>query len=160
IDRFGVRPVLITSLLGYGLATAAVPLLIQLGGLWGFYVGYAVIAGIGAGSNVIAYVRVLSGWFSGPLDNARGLALGGCSAGVPLGGAISGPLGVLLIEHFGWRGGYLGLALLPICIGLPIALFAIRLAPHETMATPAATDAPAQRDGHSIAEAMATRTFW
>jgi MFS family permease len=161
IDRFGVRPVLIASLLGYGVATACIPLLVQVAGLPGFYVGYAIIAGVGAGSNVIAYVRVLSGWFSGPLNKSRGLALGLSSAGVPLGGTVSGPLGVLLIAHFGWKGGYWGLALLPICIGLPIAMFAIRMAAHEVReARGAPIEGRADQDGHSILEAMATRPFW
>jgi MFS family permease len=161
IDRFGVRPVLTSSLLGYGVATASIPWLVQAGGLGGLYLGYALIAGVGAGSNVIAYVRVLSGWFSGPLNGSRGLALGISSAGVPLGGTISGPLGVLLIEHFGWRGGYWGLALLPICIGLPIALFAIRMAAHEASPSPdAAIARRPERDGHTIFEAMRTRPFW
>jgi MFS family permease len=160
IDRFGVRPVLISSLLGYGAATACVPLLIHVGGLLGFYLGYAAIAGIGAGSNVIAYVRVLSGWFSGPLNSSRGFALGISSAGVPLGSTVSGPLGVLLIKHFGWQGGYFGLALMPICLGLPVAIFAIRMASHEIAQTPGAPSARAEHDGHTIVEAMATRPFW
>lgn len=161
IDRFGVRPVLIASLVGYGVATACVPLLIHAFGLAGLYVGYALIAGVGAGSNVIAYVRVLSGWFSGPLNGSRGFALGLASAGVPLGSTVSGPLGVLLIAHFGWQGGYWGLALLPICIGLPIAVFAIRMAAHEVQTTPGAPVAQrTQHDGHTILEAMATRPFW
>lgn len=162
IDRFGVRPVLITSLLGYGAATACVPLLIRFGGLPGFYVGYAAIAGVGAGSNVIAYVRVLSGWFSGPLNHSRGFALGVSSAGVPLGSTVSGPLGVLLIQHFGWQGGYFGLALLPICLGLPIAVFGIRMASHEIADTPgaAAVAGGGGAQGHTIGEAMATRQFW
>src|SRR5258708_8958868 len=119
IDTFGVRPVLITSLIGFSAATAAVPLMIDLGGLWGLYAAYALIAGVGAGSNVIAYVRVLSGWFSGPMDGSRGLALGISSAGVPLGSIVSGPLGVLLIEHFGSRGAYWGPAPPPHLVRLP-----------------------------------------
>ncbi|HZZ90209.1 MAG TPA: MFS transporter [Caulobacteraceae bacterium] len=159
IDRFGVRPVLIASLLGYAVATAAVPLLINAIGIWGLYIGYAAIAAIGAGSNVIAYVRVLSGWFSGPLDGWRGLALGISSAGVPLGSTVSGPLGVVLIQRFGWQGGYFGLALMPILLGLPIAIFAIRMASHEVAASHAALPS-APREGLSMTEAMATRAFW
>lgn len=162
IDRFGVRPVLITSLIGYGAATAAIPLVIGSADIWGLYVGYAVVAGVGAGSNVIAYVRVLSGWFAGPMNKSRGLALGISSAGVPLGAAITGPLAVLLIEHYGWRGGYLGLALLPLLIGLPIAILAIRMAPSELAAAdPLKAAAPrAELPGMTLREAMATRHFW
>jgi len=161
IDRYGVRPVLITSLVGFGLATAAIPFLVGHFNIWGLYVGYAVVAGVGAGSNVIAYVRVLSGWFSGPMNHSRGMALGVSSSGIPLGGAISGPIGVLLIERYGWQGGYWGLALLPLLVGLPIAIFAIRTAPHETEAKSAATETTAgQLPGMTIGEAMRTRPFW
>jgi len=66
-----------------------------------------------------------------------------------------------LIEHFGWRGGYVGLALLPLCVGLPIALFAIRMASHEASHTPGAPAVErVELDGHSVLEAMATRPFW
>ncbi len=160
IDRFGVRPVLIASLLCYGVTTAATPLLVQLGGIRGLYLAYALIAAVGAGSNVIAYVRLLSGWFSGPLDRSRGLALGISSAGVPLGATITGPLGVLLINQFGWSGGYLGLALLPICIGLPIAIFGIRMAPTEPGARFAENGAAIALPGCTMREAMGMRAFW
>ncbi len=156
IDRYGVRPVLIASLLGYGLATAAIPVLVGVGDVWGLYIGYALVAGVGAGSNVIAYVRILSGWFSGPMNNYRGLALGISSAGVPLGAAITGPLGVLLIARFGWQGGYWGLALLPLAVGLPIAMFAIGPAPHEA----ASNETAGERSGLTLNEAMRTRPFW
>jgi MFS family permease len=159
IDRFGVRPVLITSLLTFGLATAATPLLVGAGGLTGLYVAYALIAVFGAGSNVIAYVRVLSGWFSGPMNNSRGLALGISSAGLPLGAAASGPLGVLLIDRFGWQGGYWGLALIPLVVGLPIAIFGIRM-PSESPTPTARPASSAHLPGMTLKEAMQTRSFW
>ena len=85
IDRFGVKVVMITSLLAYGIATAAIPWVVQATDLPGFLTMYALIAVLGAGSNVIAYVRLISGWFSGSMDHSRGLALGISSSGVPLG---------------------------------------------------------------------------
>lgn len=161
IDRYGVRPVLTLSLIGYGLFVLMVPFLVGAADVWGLYVAYAAIAGIGAGSNVIAYVRLLSGWFSGPMDRWRGTALGLASAGLPLGATISGPLGVLLIEHYGWQGGYWGLALLPLAIGLPIALFLIRTAPHENAAPPSADNADRPPlPGMTMPEVLRTRAFW
>jgi MFS family permease len=161
IDRYGVRPVLILSLIGYGLATAAVPMLIGVMDLWGLYIGYAVIAGVGAGSNVIAYVRLLSGWFSGPMNHSRGLALGISSAGVPLGHTISGPLAVLLIDAFGWQSGYWGLALMPLAIGLPLAVLVVRPAPSETAGNAkSAKERAALLPGVTIGEAARMRTFW
>ena len=160
IDRFGVRPVLITSLLGYGVLVALTPYMVRAGGLVGLYLAYAGIASIGAGSNVIAYVRLLSGWFSGPMTKSRGLALGISSAGIPLGATITGPLGVLLIDRFGWHGGYWGLALLPLLVGLPVALFLIRTAPNEQSAATESKSAQANLPGMTVAEAMRTRAFW
>jgi MFS family permease len=161
IDRFGVRPVLISSLIGYSAFVALVPALIGFADIWGLYVAYAAIASVGAGSNVIAYVRLLSGWFSGPMNGSRGLALGFSSAGIPLGATITAPLGVMLIDYFGWQGGYWGLALLPVLIGLPIAVFFIRTAPNEGGAE-AGTEkaAAANLPGMTVGQAMRTRAFW
>ena len=161
IDHFGVRPVLIVSLVGYGAVTALVPTLIGLWGPIGLYVGFGLVAAIGAGSNVIAYVRVLSGWFSGPMDGSRGFALGISGAGVPLGAAISSPLAVKLIDAFGWRAGFWGLALLPVCIGLPIALFGVRMAEGETGGARAArSQGRGQAAGLTLGEASRSRPFW
>lgn len=161
IDRYGVRPVLILSLIGYGIATAAVPSLIGVMDIWGLYIAYAVIAGVGAGSNVIAYVRLLSGWFGGPMNHSRGLALGLSSAGVPLGHTISGPLAVLLIASFGWESGYWGLALMPLAIGLPLAILMVRAAPNETTGdAKTAKERAALLPGVTIGEAARMRTFW
>lgn len=161
IDRLGVRPVLIGSLVCYGLVVAMVPFLVGLADIWGLYVAYAAIASVGAGSNVIAYVRLLSGWFSGPMNGQRGIALGFSSAGIPLGATITAPLAVMLIDYFGWEGGYFGLALLPLLIGLPIALFLIRPAPSELSAEQRRDKITASSlPGLTVAEAMRTRAFW
>ena len=161
IDVFGVRPVLIASMVLYGLAVAATPFLVNLWGLPGLYVAYALIAGLGAGSNVIAYVRLLSGWFTGPMNGSRGLALGISSAGLPLGTVFTAPVGVLLIDQFGWEGGYYGLALLPLCLGLPIAMFLIRPAPHEHATSKNGADAKAAPlPGLTVNQALKTRAFW
>lgn len=159
IDRLGVKFVLIASLLSYGAATAGTPFLIESFGIRGLYVGFALIAALGAGSNVIAYVRVLSGWFSGILNHRRGLAMGFASAGLALGHMVTGPLAVQLIAHFGWRGGFLGLALLPLAIGIPIAILGVRMAPGDAgdLSNPVST---ASLPGLTASEAVRTRQFW
>ncbi len=49
--------------------------------------------------------------------------------------AITPPLAEYLIEHSGWQSAFLGLAALPILVGLPVALFALReKTPEETAA--------------------------
>jgi predicted MFS family arabinose efflux permease len=95
------------------------------------------------------------------MDGSRGLALGIAGAGVPLGGAFSGPLAVKLIDLFGWRAGFWGLAVLPFCIGLPVAIFGVRMAHGETGGARAAlSDGRPPASGLSLGEASRTRQFW
>ena len=157
IDRFGVKVVLITSLLTYGLVTAAIPWVVESTNLPGFLTMYALVAVVGAGSNVIAYVRLISGWFSGSMDGSRGLALGISSSGVPLGIGVTGPAAVLLVDNYGWQGGYWGLALLPLLIALPIAIFVIRMAPDEVRGR---GKRASSSEGMTMAEALRTRHLW
>lgn len=156
IDRIGTRTMLAVSQLGYGLATAAVPFLIQSFGLTGLYIGFGLICGLGAGSTIVGYVRLLSGWFSGEHAKSRGFALGCCSAGIVLGAGLSGPLAIFLIENYGWEAGFWGLALLPLLIGLPVTIFLVREAPIEENAQSGLATLP----GMTLQEAMRTRPFW
>lgn len=156
IDRFGTRPVLIFSLAAQGIATALIPLLAESYGLAGYYVGYALICSLGAGSTVVGYVRLLSGWFSGDLQASRGLALGCCSSGVVLGAALTGPLAIFLASRYGWQAGYFGLSVIPLLIGLPIALFCIREAPIDVAAHAGALGL----DGLTLVQALRSRIFW
>ena len=156
IDLVGSRRMLIISQLGFGLATAAIPSLVAWNGLGGFYIGFALVSALGAGSTIVGYVRLLSGWFSGPLLHSRGFALGCCSAGVPLGAAISGPLAIFLISHYGWVTGFHGLALMPLLVALPLSLFVIREAPVQI----AAEGGQVELAGMTLGEASRTHHFW
>lgn len=162
IDRLGVKPVLLASLFLYAGATLMVPFLAGSGSIWGLYLGYVLIAALGAGSNVIAYVRLLSGWFNGPLEKSRGFALGIAMSGIPLGGVVAGPTIIFLMDQFGWRAGFWGVALFPLLIGIPLALFVIRSSPFEgqggrmVRGQRITSDTP----GLSVGQAMGTPPFW
>jgi MFS family permease len=159
IDRYGVKPVLVVSLLAYGLSIIATPLLIDAFGIWGLYAGFVLIASLGAGSNIIAYVRILSSWFSGAMNHHRGLAMGCASAGLALGVTVTAPLAVQLIAHLGWRGAFWVLSLLPLLIALPLTMVGIRMPPGDTGEVSSKTSAEAL-PGLTAGEAMRTRTFW
>lgn len=156
VDRIGTKRLLIFSQLSYGLATALIPALVAWKGLSGFYLGFALVSALGAGSTIVGYIRLLSGWFSGPMLKSRGLALGCCSAGVPLGAAITGPAVVYLIAEHGWQQGFYVLALLPILVSLPISIFLIKEAPVLRSAATGEAELP----GLSLTEASRTRHFW
>ncbi len=78
IDRFGVRRVLLGSLVTYGAMLAAVPWCVRVFGLTGLYGAYVLVGILSSGANTVAYARLLTGWFT----RSRGLALGIGMSGV------------------------------------------------------------------------------
>jgi MFS family permease len=64
-----------------------------------------------------------------------GLALGITMAGVGLGGALLPQLASHLTARQGWRGGYVGLALAVLLIGIPCTIVALRGVDHVATAT-------------------------
>lgn len=71
-----------------------------------------------------------------------------------------------LIDRFGWRGAYLGLAAAPLLIALPIVGLFLRDTPQEVglepdgMPRPRVSTSSAPQAGMTVSEAMRTRTFW
>ncbi|VVE80391.1 MFS transporter [Pandoraea sputorum] len=155
IDRFRIRPVLVTSLLLYGATVVALPSMIVSWGLAGYYAGFLIIGILSAGSNTIVYLRLISAWF----DRSRGLAIGISMAGVALGGAIAAPLAATVVQRFGWAAGYYALGALPIIVGVPLGLLFLREAPTQPTGTsPAAGQS--NLSGSSLSQALAGRAFW
>ena len=92
-----------------------------------FYGTFALIPLIGAGTSSIAYSRVVARWF----DKRRGQAFGAALAGIGVGGAVLSALSQSLIKEVGWRGAYVGLGLLSLCITLPLLYFCLHDTPAE-----------------------------
>ncbi len=118
--RVGVRPVVLGSLLLFGLAFMALGL--SSGSLAQYYVTWAVIASVGAGTLPITWTKAVNDWF----DVRKGLALGLSLMGTGLFGILCKPYLAWVIGSFGWRAGYVGLGLLPIVIALPAAYLLFR----------------------------------
>jgi MFS family permease len=148
-DRLGARRVALVSTAGLGVCQLA--LAAGASSLLAFKLIWIVLAVVAIGTLPTTYVRVVNSWF----DRARGLALGLALATTGVTGAIMPYLLTGLIEAFGWRGGYLALAALPLCIGLPILLLWL----HERPASEGASDA-ARREGMSVRDAVRSRRFW
>lgn len=103
-DRFGPRRPIIFSTAAMALGLAAIS---QLPGVvWMWSVGYGAIGLLAMGTLPIAYARVIST----RLDKARGTALGIALTGVGIGSAILPAICQALIDNFGWRAAFLGLA--------------------------------------------------
>ena len=152
VDRFGVKRLLIASIL----VTAGVLALIStIQSLTSFWLVFLVLGIVSPGLQPVLYSKVVVDWF----DGRRGLALGIMNSGQGVGSALMGPVTGLLFTEFGWRGAYIGLAVLLLVITLPGAIFVIRQNPatQRNILSPAA-DAGASRVPWS--ELLRSRPFW
>lgn len=115
--RFGVRRVVLTSQVMFGLSFAAIGF--STGSLTLFYLNWAIATLAGAGTLPITFTQAVTHWF----EERRGLALGIAMMGTGLFGILCKPLLAWLIPELGWRGAYIALGMLPIVIALPVSYF-------------------------------------
>ena len=144
IDRFGVRRVLIPSVIMMGLTVASMALLSA--GLWHFYALYFLIPFLGAGTLPQSYSRVLIAWFS----RRRGIALGISLAGFGVGAMLVPIVAQLMIENYGWRMAYVGFAAAVFALALPMAVFVMKETPEEMGLQPDGGHAGNTDDDNSV----------
>ena len=127
LDRYGPRPVFG---LGVLLMTAGLWLSSRATSLNDLLLAYGVIEGCGLGITGLGPVAsVVAGWTTPAL---RGRALGIAFAGTGLGSLVFVPLANWLIAQFDWRSAYLILALVCLCLLLPLMVIGLRRPPAET----------------------------
>ena len=148
--RFGARPVALVSLALFAFSFMAFAL--NKGSLTLYYLSWALMAGLGAGTLPITWTRGVNAWF----DARKGLALGITLMGTGIFGVIAKPLTAWLIATWGWRGAYVGLGLLPLLIALPVAFVLFR----HTEGDPSATQQAAAHQGLSFVQALRDWRFW
>ena len=120
-----------------------------------FYLLFALVGVIGSVASSAAYTKMICEWF----DGARGAALGvmgGVGNGV--GAAVLPLIAVQLLGRFGWRGAWVGDALVVFGFGFPI--MAVLLRDAGKTAGPAKDAAPVLDEGLSPGQAMRTGLFW
>lgn len=150
-DKFGVRIVTLCSII---LASISLFLHAFLSDQIIFlYLLVGITAACCAGTLPLTWTKMVTSWFHERL----GLALGLTLLGTGLGGALLKPISAGLIAEFGWRGAYVGLALLPLIVVLPLVLIWFR--------TPEAGEAPTIEDqptiaAGSFAQVLADWRFW
>lgn len=154
-DRFGPKRLIVFSQLGFGLVYVALGLLTR--DLATFYVLYFAMGVLAAGTLPMTFTKILTNAFNAKRGFAIGLALSGtglCAFAVPIYGA-------LLIEQFGWRIGYIGLALLPALVAMPVAIWLLPADPARDSAVTASTAAPSPpMDGMEVRDAVRTWQYW
>jgi predicted MFS family arabinose efflux permease len=127
-DRLGARPVLVFGLVAYAAVLAGFAA--QPGSLPVYATLIVLHTGLGLAAGGAIFCRAVAGWFSA----ARGLALGITMSGVPLAAAFITPALQAVIAGAGWRSGYLFLAALALCVGIPATLAFVRERPVEAEA--------------------------
>jgi MFS family permease len=154
MDRVGVRRVALPAICIFALVFAGIALLPGVPLL--FILIYAVLGVIGAGHSTLTYARVVSPWF----DRRRGLALGLTLSGVGIGTALTPQVARLLVANYGWRGAYVGLALLLFVLAVPAVTFLVR----ERTAAPAGRNDTGREAalvvGTKLADALRGYHFW
>jgi MFS family permease len=156
IDRQGVRRVAIVSVIGTALGYVALGVLATP--LWSFYLLAFMTAVIGVGTVPITWTRVVVDWF----DIGRGRALGLALAGTGVSAMLIPIYVTWLIGEFGWRAGFVGLALLPAVLALPAVYFLLhdRTGLHAKKTAIIQVESTRQHHGIEFAEALKGYRFW
>ncbi|EED32857.1 major facilitator family transporter [gamma proteobacterium NOR5-3] len=153
VRSYGLKAVGIFGLFGHSLAY--VLLSFNTGSLVLWYLSWALLAILGAGSLPIVWTTVLNGWF----EKHRGKAIGITMTGTGLGAFLLPPLVEFLISNHGWRAAYRAIGLGAMCISLPI-VFAMFRENTDTAAHASGTKTPSKSWGMTRSEAMRTGRFW
>jgi MFS family permease len=117
LDTFGPRRILLGGLV---VTAAALGLSSQVSEAWQIVIAYSVFGGIGFG---IVSKNVASATIARHFDHDRGFAVGVANAGSTAGHIALLPVMALILTTFGWRWGYLFLAL--VCLALLPLVFAL-----------------------------------
>jgi len=151
LERVGARVMAISGLIGLALALASASLI--EGQLWMLYACYTAMAFLGAGTIPVTWTRAVTSLFF----EQRGLALGIMLSGTGICAIIIPQYTVWMIEHFGWRTAYLGLAALPIIIAGPMVFLFFK--PGEDIESDLEVS-EANQTGYTFFEATRGYRFW
>ncbi len=149
-DRYGSRRSALCAVLAFATAVALAGLVSN--SIWVFMALFALAGVAAAGQTPLPYMKAIAARF----DKGRGQALSIGLTGVGIGAILLPMVAQRLVEHYGWRGAYVGLAALLLIIAVPCLLLFI---PGET-ATAEGVPARETAPGLTPREAFRTRTFW
>ncbi len=155
VKGYGLRTVGIVGLIGHSLAYVA--LSFNTGSLTLWYLSWAALAFLGAGSLPIVWTGVLNGWF----EKHKGKAIGITMTGTGIGAFLLPPFVEMMISDYGWRAAYQGVGFAAMLISLPIVIALFKENKAQEGANPEAQAAIIPRKwGMTRSEAMKTPRFW
>lgn len=151
IERFGMRRCAIFGLAGTGVGFLVASTATSLAG---FYAAFALAAALGSMGGFITWSRAITGAF----DKRRGLALAIALSGTGFSGSLLPPILVWVIEHYGWRSGFVALACVPTLIALPLAALLFR--PVERTVQSRRQPVDPALPGLSVGQSVRSYRFW
>ncbi|HEV8016372.1 MAG TPA: MFS transporter [Stellaceae bacterium] len=118
IDRYGARLIMVPGVLLFAIGISANSLLTSSTAvIYGLFVFGNLFS---AGASPVAFSIVIARWF----DHIRGLALGIALAGIGIGTAAVPQYTAYLVQHYGWRSAYIGIAAAIVVFAwVPVVLF-------------------------------------
>lgn len=153
IHRYGARTVALFGLAGLSLAFI-IPAT-STGALWQFYGAYACMALLGAGTIPVTWTTAVTANF----QTHRGLALGLVLSGTGLCAVIVPPIIAFILANYGWRAGYLGLAVLPVFVAGPLVYCCFKPQDKPQDRTKE-VEQTLNEPGYTLSEAVASYKFW
>lgn len=148
LDRFPPRRIILPSILVFAAAYASLSLLTP--NISRFYLTYFILGVVGNGTAQLAYTRAVLTWF----QKHRGLALALVLTGSGTGSIVIPLITQSVIQHYGWRSGYLALGLIAL-VGIPLTALLVRNRPVH-----AAQPDHHFQNGVSVKTALASGIFW
>lgn len=155
--RFGIKRLGIIGLIGHALGYVLMSM--NNGSLLAWYLTFAALAVLAAGSLPIIWTSVLNGWFV----KSRGKAIGIMMAGTGLGAFLLPPIVEFLISNYGWRVAYRAIGIGALALSLPVVLLLFRekvASQRDPTTAAAATNTIGTRWGMTRAEALRDHRFW
>lgn len=123
LDRFGSRKFAVASIAAFAVTLM---LLSQIGNsLTQFYVAFALMGFVSAGTNVLSYARAIALWFK----RKRGLALGFAASAQAVGAFVIPIVGQKIIAEHGWSTALLTLAVFELVVCLPLVAWLVKDSP-------------------------------
>ena len=154
-DKYGPRRVALPSMMGLSVGLLAAS---QIEGeLWMLFLAYGMMALLGAGTIPVTWTRAIATSFF----KRRGLALGLALTGTGICASVAPHYTVWLTDHYGWRGAYVGLALVPLVLAWPMLYFLFKPLDAHVDEEPGEPDTKAALEsGLTLGEAIRGYRFW
>ncbi len=161
VDRYGVRPVMLTVAILLGFAAMAFG---AVTGMVTLALGFAALRFLGQGSLMLCSANLVAQWF----NRKRGFALSLMGLGFSLTMAAHPPLAQWLIDQLGWRVAWFWLAIMTWLLLVPVIATLVENKPEsvglepdgEPVAAGTAQRAQGADVGLTVTQAVRTPAFW